>query len=47
MSKMTVACQPPAGCTMQDADGDPAPFEFGGSLALPGRPFRLTNANVP
>jgi len=39
------ACQPPRGCGM-GAAGD-APFEFGGSMAMPGRPFAISTANVP
>jgi hypothetical protein len=38
-------CQPPNGCGMGIA-GD-APFEFGGSMAMPGKPFRISTANVP
>jgi hypothetical protein len=38
-------CQPPAGCGMGPSGKDP--FEFGGSMAMPGRPFRITTANVP
>jgi len=39
------ACQPPRGCGM-GAAGD-ASFEFGGSMAMPGRPFAISTANVP
>lgn len=37
-------CQPP-GCGMGPGGNDP--FEFGGSMALPGKPFQLSTANVP
>ena len=39
------ACQPPRGCGM-GATGD-APFEFGGGMVMPGRPFAISTANVP
>jgi len=39
------ACQPPRGCGM-GATGD-APFEFGGNMVMPGRPFAISTANVP
>lgn len=35
------ACSPPSGCGMAGA------FEFGGALALPGKAFQVTGANVP
>jgi len=34
-------CQPPGGCP---TSGD---FEFGGSFALPGRPFQVAGSNIP
>ena len=37
------ACPPPAGCGISGNQ----PFEFGGSFALPGKPFHITGANVP
>lgn len=39
-------CQPP-GCPTIDAAGNPAPFEFGGAFALPGKVFGIQGQNVP
>lgn len=39
------ACQPPRGCGM--GTGGDAPFEFGGGMSIPGRPFAISTANVP
>ncbi|MDM0039342.1 hypothetical protein QTH89_23090 [Variovorax sp. J22G21] len=42
------ACQQTAGgCPTINASGGAAPFEFGGSLALPGKAFMLAGSNVP
>lgn len=43
------ACQPPAGCGL-GPNNQPAsqyPFEYGGAIKLPGKPFFVTTANVP
>ena len=44
-----LACQPPTGCGL-GANNRPAtevPFEYGGHMTLPGKPFVVTGANVP
>ncbi len=40
------ACQG-SSCPTVNESGGAAPFEYGGSLQLPGRPFAVTGANVP
>ena len=40
------ACQG-AGCPTVNASGGAAPFEWGGSLPLPGKPFGVAGGNVP
>ncbi|MEJ7687550.1 MAG: hypothetical protein WKG52_11435 [Variovorax sp.] len=40
------ACQGTS-CPTVNESGGPAPFEHGGSLQLPGKPFAVTGANVP
>ena len=40
------ACKPD-GCQTRDAQGRPAPFEWGGKLDLPGKPFGIRGGNVP
>ncbi|SFL96283.1 hypothetical protein [Variovorax sp. OV329] len=44
-----MACQPKAGCGLGPNNLPPAqyPFEYGGDMTLPGRPFFITSANVP
>ncbi|MBC7939988.1 MAG: hypothetical protein H7Z19_09545, partial [Chitinophagaceae bacterium] len=40
------ACKP-NGCPTKDAQGNRAPFEYGGKLSLPGKPFAVAGGNVP
>ena len=39
------ACPGPTGCPVQATNG--IQIEYGGALALPGKPFQVTTANVP
>ncbi len=39
------ACPAPNGCAVQPTGG--VAIEYGGALALPGKPFQITTANVP
>ena len=42
------ACQQASGgCPTVNSSGGAAPFEFGGSLALPGKAFAIAGGNVP
>ena len=43
------ACQSPTGCGLGPNNQPPAqyPFEYGGAVSLPGKPFFITSANVP
>lgn len=43
------ACQPPNGCGL-GPNNEPSsvyPFEYGGAMTLPGKPWAITSANVP
>ncbi|SFM30467.1 hypothetical protein [Variovorax sp. OV329] len=44
-----MACKPNAGCGLGPNNQAPSqyPFEYGGDMSLPGKPFIITSANVP